>query len=155
MHDQPRFEPLEACAFFADGRADRPQVPGTVARDETDAGPDAASALTRPRLELGRARYDVHCAPCHAHDGSGDGIVVKRGFPRPATFHSERLRAAPDAWFVEVMTRGFGTMFDFADVLTRDERVAVTAYVRALQRSQAATLADVPPDERAKLEALR
>jgi mono/diheme cytochrome c family protein len=166
MHDQPRHEPFEADPFFADGRAARPRVPGTVAADEprdlgfADTGridgelADAfPRAVTRADLERGRAKYDVHCAPCHGRAGDGDGVVVRRGLRAPESFHSARLRGMAAGHFFDVMTRGFGAMFDVADVVSRDDRWAIAAYVRALQRGRTAKLADAPPAERARLEA--
>ena len=168
MHDQPRLEPFEKSTFFGDGRAARPRVPGTVARDESrdvgyaDTGRVGAGfgdafpwPVTADVLARGRLRFDVHCSPCHGRDGGGDGVVVRRGMRVPVSFHAERLRAAPAGYFFDVMTHGFGAMFDVADVVPRDDRWAIAAYVRALQRSQSAKLADVPPDERTRLEALR
>jgi mono/diheme cytochrome c family protein len=165
MHDQPRFESNEASQLFPDGRADRPRVPGTIAReDEIDddflisgrIGGELADAfpfpVTAATLERGRSLFDVHCAPCHARDGSGNGLIVQRGFPRPPSFHAERLRAAPAGHFFETMTRGVGRMFDVADRVAVRDRWAIAAYLRALQRSQSATLADVPPEERARLD---
>jgi mono/diheme cytochrome c family protein len=165
MHDQPRFEPDEACSLFADGRAGRPRVPGTVARGDEIADDllrtgrlrgELADAfpfpVTAEVLAQGRARFDIHCAPCHGRDGSGDGLIVKRGMTRPPSFHAQRLREAPAGRFVEAMTLGVGVMFDVADRTTAHERWAIASYVRALQRSQSATLADVPANERARLE---
>jgi mono/diheme cytochrome c family protein len=166
MHDQPRFEPFEKSDFFPDHRSARPRVPGTVARDESrdvgfadtgrvdgklaDAFPEP---ITTERLARGQRLFDIHCAPCHGRDGGGEGVVVRRGMRPPASFHSERVRAEPAAFYFDVMTRGFGAMFDVADRVPRDDRWAIAAYVRALQRSQTAKLADVPPEERARLEA--
>jgi hypothetical protein len=168
MHDGPRFEPLEGTSFFADQRSARPQVPDTVARGELDlddhlhrgqVGGELATTfpfpITREVLERGRERYDIFCAACHDRTGSGQGMVVLRGTKQPASFHVERLREAPPGYFFDVVTRGFGAMFDLSDRIAPRDRWAIVAYVRALQLSQAATLEDVPPGERATLEGTR
>ena len=164
MHDQPRLEPLEASKLFADGRSARPRVPGTVARGEREydshflegrVNGELASTfpmeVTREVLERGRERYDVFCSACHDRAGTGRGIVVERGLKQPSSLHIERLRKAPPGYVFDVITRGFGAMFDLADRVPPADRWAITAYVRALQRSQNGTLADVPEATRARL----
>lgn len=166
MHDQPKYEPYEASAFFADGRASRPLVAGTVARgrlfeDEhlyrgTVEGEPATSypfEITRAALERGAQRYAIHCAPCHGASGDGDGMIVRRGMKQPPSYHLARLREASPGYFFDVMTNGFGAMYDVADRVPVRDRWAIAAYVQALQLAQSAELADVPADERARLEA--
>lgn len=166
MHDQPRFEPLEASSLFSDGRSSRPRVPGTIARGEREydahlldgrVNGELATTfpmeVTREVLERGRERYDVFCSACHDRAGTGRGIVVERGLKQPASFHVERLRKVPPGYVFDVITRGFGAMYDLAEHVPPDDRWAITAYVRALQRSQNATLTDVPEAERARLQA--
>jgi len=165
MHDQPRFEPLEATSLFEDGRASRPRVPGTVARGERvwDAhlmegkvGGELATSfplpITAELLARGQERFDIFCSACHDRAGTGNGLVVQRGLKQPPSFHIERLRAAPPGYFFDVITRGFGAMYDLSDKLTPADRWAVVAYVRALQRSRNGTLADVAPQVRERLE---
>ncbi len=164
MHDQPRYEPLEASEFFADGRSARPQVPGTVARGQlrTDlhfytgkSGKDLAASfpfpVTREVLERGRERFNIFCTPCHGQVGNGQGMVVQRGFRPPPSFHIDRLRQAPVGHFFDVMTRGLGAMPDYASRVLPRDRWAIIAYIRALQYSQRAPLADVPEDKRSQL----
>jgi mono/diheme cytochrome c family protein len=164
MHDQPRFEPFEATSLFADGRSARPRVPGTVARGERELdahflegrvdGELAATfpmEVTRAVLLRGRERYDVFCAACHDRAGTGEGIVVERGLKQPPSFHVERLRRAPPGYFFDVITRGFGAMTDLSDRVPPADRWAIAAWVRVLQRSQNATLADVSEAARARL----
>jgi hypothetical protein len=164
MHDQPRYEPLEASTFFADGRASRPLVPGTVARgalqnDEhfytgKSGGTVAATfpfAVTQEILARGQERYDIFCSPCHDRVGNGQGVIVQRGFRQPSSFHIDRLREAPVGYFFDVITNGFGTMYDYADRIPPQDRWAIVAYLRALQLSQHATLAEVPAEERQQL----
>jgi mono/diheme cytochrome c family protein len=165
MHDAPRYEPYEKSEFFADGRSVRPLVAGTVARGHLredaalytgKAGTAFVDAIPLPVDEAlvrrGRERFAIYCTPCHGRSGRGDGIVVRRGYRRPASFHDERLRGQPDGYFFDVMTNGFGAMPDYAAQVGPRDRWAIVAYIRALQLSQNATLADVPADRRADLE---
>jgi hypothetical protein len=164
MHDQPRYEALEKSTFFADGRSARPAVEGTVARGQLVQDEHLATGkvkgefatalpfpLTRELLERGRERYDIFCAACHDRIGSGEGVVVQRGMTRPASLHIQRLREAPIGYFYDVMTSGFGAMFDFKDRIPPADRWAIAAYMRALQLSQNASLEDVPAGQRETL----
>lgn len=168
MMDQPRYEAEEPSAFFADGRSARPLVPGTVPRgwlneDErvhqgrAEGRPvaEVPVPVTAATLRRGRERFDIYCAVCHDRTGYGDGVPIRRGFPRPPSLHQERLRKAPAGHFFDVVTRGFGAMYPYADRVPVADRWAIVAYVRALQRSQNATLADAEPEARRKLEARR
>jgi hypothetical protein len=167
MHDQPRYEALEASDFFEDGRASRPLVEGTVAQGQLrldehlhrgQINGELADALpvplTRQLLERGQERFEIYCSPCHDRAGSGRGIVVRRGFRRPSSFHIDRLREAPIGYFFDVITNGFGAMMDYAAQVTPSDRWAIAAYIRALQLSQYATLDDVPSEERQRLQEL-
>jgi mono/diheme cytochrome c family protein len=102
-----------------------------------------APPLTLALLQRGQERYHIYCAPCHADSGDGHGMVVQRGFPAPPTLHSAALRAAPLPQLYQVITRGYGLMYAFADRIEPDDRWAIVAYIRALQRSQEATAADL------------
>ncbi|HTZ74823.1 MAG TPA: cytochrome c [Candidatus Aquilonibacter sp.] len=166
MHIQPKYLPYEPTTFFADGRSERPQVPGTVARGElrldsllftgTENGVESNTfpfPITRADLERGRERYNIYCTPCHDYTGGGDGMIVQRGFPHPPSFHSDRLRNAPVGHFFGVMTNGFGAMYSYADRVDVGDRWRIAAYIRVLQLSRNATLDDVPEAERAKLNA--
>ncbi len=165
MDDQPRYKPLEASRFFPDGQSARPRVEGTVARGELheDAALYAGKAgdrlvdrvpvaLTPELLARGRERFDIYCSPCHDRVGTGMGMIVRRGYKQPPSLHVERLRQAPAGHFFDVMTNGFGVMPAYAHQVAVRDRWAIVAYIRALQRSQRATLADVPPAERQALE---
>jgi Cytochrome c. len=105
--------------------------------------------ITRETLLRGRERFDIYCSPCHSVAGDGDGMVVRRGFPAPPSYHTDRLRDAPDAHFYSVITNGYGMMYSYADRVAPDDRWAIVAYIRALQLSQHAHIGDVPPDHRA------
>jgi mono/diheme cytochrome c family protein len=106
-------------------------------------------------LERGRERFDIYCSPCHSRAGDGDGMVVRRGFPSPPSYHTARLRNAPDAHFYSVITNGYGAMYSYADRVDARDRWAIVAYIRALQLSQNARVADVPEPERSRLEGAR
>lgn len=158
MFDQPRTRPLRRSEFFSDGRSARPPVAGTVARGELRDDPhlytgrvNGALVTTFPFpvsgevLERGRGRYNIFCAPCHDRVGNGNGMIVRRGFRAPPSFHIDRLRAAPVGHYFDVISNGFGAMPDYAAQIPAHDRWAVIAYIRALQLSQRATPADVPP----------
>jgi hypothetical protein len=164
MHDQPKYKPYAKSETFADRRASRPLVEGTVARGQLfeDAalhtGKEGGQPVTTLPLALdaelmapGRARFEAFCAPCHGRVGRGDGMVVQRGFKAPSSFHADRLRQAPVGYFFDVMTNGFGAMADYRAQTTVRERWAIAAYIRALQLSQNATLGDVPAEHRERL----
>jgi len=164
MHDQPRFEPLEKNSFYADGRASRPVIAGTVARGQLNiddhfyAGKINGElvttfpfAITKEVLSRGRERYNIFCTPCHGALGYGNGMIVQRGFRPPPSFHIQRLREAPVGHFFDVMTNGLGAMYDYRDKVAPADRWAITAYIRALQLSQNAAIEDVPEEMRQKL----
>jgi mono/diheme cytochrome c family protein len=166
MADQPKFEPYEPNPFFADGASARQLAANTVARGQLrsdsllyeglENGEPAQRfpfPITMEVLARGQERYNIFCAPCHGYDGYGQGEIVQRGFSQPASFHEERLRNAPPGYYFAVITNGFGRMYSYAGRVKPEDRWAITAYIEALQISQSATLEDVPPEERARLEA--
>jgi mono/diheme cytochrome c family protein len=165
MHDQPKYRPLRESELFADKRSARPLVEGTVARGtlrEDTAYYTGKTAdgfvteipvkVTAGLLARGRSQYEVFCAPCHGRTGRGDGMVVQRGFKKPSSYHVDRLRQMPVGYFYDVITIGFGAMADYAAQVPPQDRWAIAAYIRALQLSRNATLADVPPQERQRLQ---
>jgi hypothetical protein len=167
MADQPAYRPLEYSDFWGDDRSARPTVPGTVARghleeDEiyfagrrgAEFAPRIPLHVDRKALERGRERYDIFCAPCHDRLGEGLGMVVRRGYPRPPSLHQDRLRDAQPGYLFDVITRGFGRQAGLAAQIPVADRWAIVAYVRALQLSQHAPVAAVPPEERQRLESL-
>lgn len=103
--------------------------------------------VDRAVLERGQERYDIFCAPCHGLDGYGQGMIVQRGFSAPPSLHASRLLQQPDGYFFDVITNGFGRMYSYAYRVPPDDRWAIVAYIRALQLSQNASPADVPPDQ--------
>ncbi len=167
MHNQPRYKPLAASTFFEDGRSARPAVAGTVARGSDELRDDelyysgkvggvAADTypfpVTASVLLRGQERYAIFCTPCHGATGAGDGMIVRRGYRRPASFSDDRLRQAPAGYFVDVIASGFGAMPDYAAQVRVRDRWAIAAYIRALQLSQRASIEDVPPEDRRLLD---
>jgi mono/diheme cytochrome c family protein len=165
MHDQPKYTAYKASDFFPDGRSARPLVEGTVAQGHLNedellytgrvGGQPATQfpfAIDDAVMRRGRERYDIFCSPCHGLTGEGDGMVVQRGYRRPPSFHIDRLRQAPPGSLYDVMTNGFGAMPDYAAQIPVRDRWAIAAYIRALQLSQNATVAEIPPDARGRLK---
>ena len=168
MADQPRPKPLAQSGFFADERSARPQVEGTVARGHLEADElfsraqsgdrtveSFPFAVTLKTLRRGEERFNIFCAPCHDRVGNGRGMIVRRGFRAPPSLHIDRLRQAPAGYFFSVISRGFGAMPDYAEQIAPEDRWAIVAYIRALQLSQHATLAEVPDDQRQQLLELK
>jgi hypothetical protein len=168
MANEPRYKPLAASTFFADGRASRDLVLGTVARGhEAREGPlytgrvgteevtDLPLPTTPELLARGRERYNIYCTPCHDYVGTGHGMIVQRGYPHPPSFHIPRLRQAPIGHFFVVMTDGFGAMPGYASLVPLQDRWAIAAYIRALQLSQYAPVTALPAEARQQLEAVQ
>lgn len=164
MYDQPKYDAYDASTFFRDGSSSRQQVEGTVARGDLEAdslyyqgkldGKDAEIfpfAIDRETLELGRERYLIYCSPCHGRAGDGRGMVVRRGFSPPPTFHSEYLQKKPVGHFFEVITHGYGAMYSYASRIPVRHRWAIIAYIRAMQYSREASMEDLTPDEQKNL----
>jgi mono/diheme cytochrome c family protein len=166
MAETGREKPLDHSAFFEDQRVARPLVPGTVAHGQLKA--DAAFytgksrdglvdqlpvPLTKELLARGRDRFEIFCTPCHGRVGTGEGAVTKRGMRLPPSYHIQRLREAPIGHFFDVITNGFGIMPEYAGQVPPVDRWAIAAYIRALQVSQGIPVAELTPDERAKLDA--
>jgi mono/diheme cytochrome c family protein len=155
MDSQPKYHEYEPGALFSNGTVLQAPVPGTVARDDLDRDAEKTDKppVTAALLSRGRERFEIYCTPCHDRTGRGNGIVVQRGMPKPPSYHDARLRSAPDQHFYDVITNGYGAMYSYAARVRPRDRWAIVAYIRALQMSQHATLADVPADQRARLTA--
>ena len=165
MHDQPRYTALKPSTFFADGSSARPPVAGTVARGDLrddellytgKQGEEPATVFPFPIddavMERGRERFDIYCSPCHGRTGTGDGVVVQRGFSKPPSLVTGRLLEAPPGHFFEIISNGFGAMPDHAAQIRVRDRWTIIAYIRALQLAANAKIDDVPPAERARLQ---
>jgi mono/diheme cytochrome c family protein len=165
MHDTPRYEAFEASASFPDGRASRSAPTGTVARGalrENDAlytgrvdGQFVEAipfAIAHDDVRRGQERFNIYCSPCHGRLGDGNGMVVQRGLRQAASYHQDRLRQERIGYFFDVITNGFGAMQGYAEQVPVRDRWLIAAYVRALQYSQYAPVADVPANRRGELE---
>lgn len=174
MYDQPRYRRMQPAPALPGASAVRPLPERSVVRakgelastssggqGEVTAAEDDRAQRARSipyridmaLLERGRERFGIYCAPCHSPVGDGDGLVARRGFPRPPSYHIDRLRNAPDRHFYDVMTNGYGIMYSYADRVTPAERWAIVAYIRSLQLSQNADASRLPPPVRARLDA--
>ena len=161
MANQPRQNPLSPSDFFQDGRSERPLIENTVVHgsieDDKLAVPKESNVfplpLTMGLLERGQDRFKIFCSPCHGLQGDGQGMVTLRGMKHPPSFHQERLRNVPNGYLYDVVTNGFGAMNGYSAQLTPPDRWAIVAYVRALQVSRNAHVADLPTNLREKLMA--
>lgn len=172
MQDQPRYKVYKQSDFFADNRASRDLVAGTVARGQlhddkafytgkianpnpnaqvqttTDASGNTLVAsfpndidefpvpVTKELIDRGQNRFNIYCIVCHGPTGNGDGMIVRRGFPKPPTYHDDRLRNAPVGHFFDVMTNGWGKMNSYAAQVSPADRWAIVAYIRTMQMAQ-------------------
>lgn len=171
MDNQPKYKAQARNRLFADRRAMRPPVAGTVARGEL--GDDDRLHLgsvggewieeipvpvTMQLMRRGRERYDVYCSPCHGLGGHGDGMVSKRAealqegtWTPPASFHTELVRSRSAGHLYNSIANGIRNMPAYGTQISVEDRWAIVAYIRALQRSQNAPVTDVPPDLRPQL----
>ena len=177
MDRQAKYKPQAGSRFFADGRADRPLPAGTVpfGREAGQADPaflraddfryegkladgsfgrgfPAKIEVNRELIERGQGRYQIYCAPCHGALGDGNGITRSYGMLTTPTYHDDRLRGMAEGEIFNTITHGKNTMLVYADKLSPDDRWAVVAYVRALQRAAHGTLSEVPPELRGGLK---
>jgi mono/diheme cytochrome c family protein len=165
MHDQPVLEPFEASSLFANGAGSRSNPEGTVARGQLhidtafykgvdtqgQAVRELPVPLSRQLLDRGRSRYEAFCAPCHDRTGSGQGMIVRRGFKQPSSFHEDRLLRQPVGYFFNVIGNGFGQMSSYAAQIETEDRWAIAAYIRALQWSRRTPLSALPPELRSQV----
>ena len=172
MDNQPKVKAQSRFMLFADRRGMRPPVPGTVARGSVIDNPalelgkadgdawveEGPVPVTMPLLERGRQRYEIYCSPCHGLSGYGDGMVSQRAdqlqegtWTPPTSFHTDLVRTRPDGHLFNTISNGIRNMPSYGSQIPVDDRWAIVAYVRALQRSQNATIDDVPADLQAQL----
>jgi len=159
MANQPKNRPLSPSTFFEDGRSERPLVENTVARgsiaDDDLFVPKDSNAfplpVNRDLLDRGEERYKIFCTPCHGLQGDGNGMISLRGMKHPPSFHQDRLRQAPNGYFYDNITNGFGAMQGYSAQIPPRDRWAIIAYVRALQLSRNARAADLPAELREEL----
>jgi mono/diheme cytochrome c family protein len=159
MADQPKNRPQSPSVFFSDGRSERPLVENTVAHGAVDddvyhvAKQYAGYPLPvdEKLLARGEDRYKVFCTPCHGLQGDGNGMAAVRGMKHPPSYHIDRLRQAPNGYFYDVITNGFGAMYSYSERIPPRDRWAIIAYIRALQLSRNAKASDLPEDLRQKV----
>ena len=161
MDDQPRYDAQESSQFFADGSEMRAPVTGTIAQGQLQAnveyyfGRTADSLLVKKipvpasmeLLNRGHERFNIYCSPCHDQTGSGQGLMVKKGFLAPPTFHQPRLREVEDGHIYEVIHNGIRNMPSYRHQISVADRWAIVAYVRKLQRDQNARATDILPGQ--------
>ncbi len=159
MAHQPKNRPLSPSDFFTDGRSERPLLENTVARgsladDALFVSKDSNSfplPVTQELLERGEGRYKIFCTPCHGLQGDGNGMIAMRGMKHPPSYHEERLRQVPNGYIYDVIGNGFGAMYGYSAQIPPRDRWAIVAYVRALQLSRNAKVAELPADLREKV----
>jgi hypothetical protein len=160
MADQPKNKALSPSDFFADGRSERPLIENTVARgslanDEFALPKDSNNfplPVTLETLQRGEERYKIFCAPCHGLQGDGNGMIASRGMKHPPSYHIDRLHNSPTGYYYDVITNGFGVMYSYNAQVPPRDRWAIIAYIRALQLSRNAQVADLPADLREKVD---
>ncbi len=176
MDYQEKYKSQRGTSFFADKRTMRPPIPGTVAQD-TLALDDRYSRGVEPgtndkfisdfppqfsvnagAMQRGRERFEIYCAPCHGLAGYGDGMVARRAeelaegtWVAPTSLHEPRLANEPLGYFYNVISNGVRNMPGYASQVTEEDRWLIVLYLRALQRSQAGSVDDVPADQRGAL----
>jgi len=146
MTQQRRQDTYSRSSIWPDGTAARPLPEGAVARGDLDRDAEAATPpeVDAALLARGQERFAINCVPCHGAAGDGDGMVVRRGFPHPPSYHTQRLRAVQPRYLFDVITNGYGVMYSYATRVEPRDRWAIVAYIRALQLSRHATLAEAP-----------
>lgn len=163
MDDQEKFEPFEKNTFFKDESSMRMPVEGTVAQDDAIEPEDAnihmkknPLPLTSSVMERGQQRFNIYCQPCHGAVGDGKGIVAQRGlslgFVPPTNLHDQNMRNMADGHFYHVITNGIRNMQSYGYQINENDRWAIVHYIRALQRSQNASINDVPVSMRDKVK---
>jgi mono/diheme cytochrome c family protein len=174
MDSQPKYRAERANSFFADNRATRPAIDGTVAvgdaRDDDKfyQGKDGATwtrtfpsqiALNDATMARGRERFGIYCTPCHGQVGLGDGMVAKRAdslaqgtWVPPTNVTQDYLRQMSVGELFNSISNGVRNMPGYAPQIKTEDRWAIIMYVRALQRSRGGSVNDVPPDARASLK---
>lgn len=174
MDNQPKYKPQKFSPLFPDGRTSRPPVPGTVARgelhddteywygrDENDAFIDHLPRQVRldaALLARGRERYGIYCAPCHGLTGEGDGMVARRAealaegtWTIPLSYDDQTVRSRPLGHIFETISHGIRNMPAYGSQIPVEDRWAIVAWVKTLQRSLRTSVDDVPPEARAQL----
>ena len=151
MYTQPKAVTYGNSNFLTRNIVMRHPVAGTVARAAPDAPVPQPKVITAAMLTSGRQGFDANCVPCHDFAGGGNGMIVRRGFPHPPKLYSAEIRHFTARHIFGVITHGKGAMYGFAGLIEPAERWDIVAYVRALQLSQHAKMADLPAPDQARL----
>lgn len=179
MDNQTKFKAQHANNYFADRRAMRPQVAGTVAVGEgriddhywrgmdengdwVDSFPEQV-ALTQETVERGQERFNIYCSTCHGYNGNGQGMVHKRAssldatktgtnWVQPTNLHLDYVKAQPHGQLFNTISNGVRSMYGYGSLISVEDRWAIVTYLRALQRSQETVLEDVPSEQRSNLK---
>jgi mono/diheme cytochrome c family protein len=187
MDHQPKFQPQHPSGFFADGRAARKLVEGTIPLGYTLPGrylqagaknttlqptgftnqPDYYNTgkfgdvygdgfpldVSEALIQRGQERFNINCAVCHGKVGLGNGVASQYGIVAIANLQDERIRTMPDGQLFSTITNGKNTMGAYGPNIAVEDRWAIVAYLRTLQRSQSLQLAQLPEARRKELEA--
>ncbi|OIO37510.1 MAG: hypothetical protein AUJ72_04365 [Candidatus Omnitrophica bacterium CG1_02_46_14] len=164
MENDSRYKPFEKSDFFDDDNSSRPPVPHTVPRGFLREDEHLYTGKVNGRfvrsfpfpinenvLRRGQQRFIIYCSVCHNQTGTGDGIIVRRGFKTPPSYHDQRLRDIPEGYIFDVITNGFGDMPRFSPELSVEDRWAIIAYIRALQASRKVSLEQLSSDDKKAL----
>lgn len=187
MKHQPKFQPQHPSTFFADGRAAREPIPGTVPIGYNVSGAyyqlsannvsDTAGFGAEPNyfntgkmgefygdgfpeqvkvdeklLARGQERFNINCAICHGATAMGDGIIKRYGLVTIKSLQDEIIRIQPDGKYFNTITNGMGTMGAYGPNIAVEDRWAIVAYLRVLQKSQNVKLAEMPADVQKQLQ---
>jgi mono/diheme cytochrome c family protein len=146
MRQQNRYDTYAPSTFWPNGSEAQPLPAGVVAQGDIARAADATQPppVTDRLIQTGRENFDVFCSPCHGLSGDGNGVIVRRGFPAPPSYHTDRLRETTARHLFEVMTNGYGVMYSYAAHVSPHDRWAIVAYIRALQEARHARVADMP-----------
>jgi mono/diheme cytochrome c family protein len=152
MFNQEKAVAWSNFSFLHGDMAMQPPVAGTVARNAPDVPVPQPATITETMLSRGQERFDVDCAPCHGRAADGEGMIVQRGFPKPPPLFSNDLIKAKAQHFYDVITNGHGVMYSYADRVSSADRWNIIAYIRALQRSQHAQVAELSEQDEARVQ---
>ncbi|XOV73310.1 MAG: c-type cytochrome [Verrucomicrobiota bacterium] len=167
MDRQMKLRPQEPNRFFGNQRSSQPYVEGTIARGmpyqdiPVNTGRISGSTnwvevspieITEAVMSRGRERYNISCAPCHGAAGDGKGITTKYGMVAVANFHDARLVEMADGEIFNTITHGKNLMGSYGANIKIEDRWAIIAYLRALQRSRLSKMDDVPEPQQAALQ---
>ncbi len=151
MYTQDVVRQWDRDPLLANGGSVRPPIAGTLAQELPDSPAPQPKVIDAALLARGQARYEIFCTPCHAESGDGEGMIVQRGFPHPPSFMGAYLLHARAQVVYDAITNGHGAMYSYAARVPPSDRWAIAAYIRALQLSQNATLANLPAQDRARI----